>query len=413
MMRDKKYITVQDAAEKWDISVRQVQRLLAGGRISGAKVLGHSYLIPVSAQRPGDRRRKNDTLNRAAVLPYNFLCSSVFLPYKKSKKALSILPDSLATNSDEINTQLKLQMAAEFAAFAGETLMARELLQKNMGREETKLCQSTLAMYLAVTLGDYKTYQKISKEFVQLKENCEEETQQKLVELSLAVVDMGMLAPQLAPEWLRKGNVENLAVGEKTFALYQQAKYLQGICAYEQMFILCNTILSLTCQKGYFTVIEIYVRVLCALACLRHASLGNAEEWLLSALEPALSYGFIMPFAENLYALGLPMQHIMEKYYPEHVGKIIEMGEKIWKNWVGFHNYYTKDKVTVLLTRRELQIAILAVEHTSYREIAEKQYVSIGRIRNILQNIYNKLGISSRDELRKYVVWNDAELEKK
>lgn len=76
---------------------------------------------------------------------------------------------------------------------------------------------------------------------------------------------------------------------------------------------------------------------------------------------------------------------------------------------MGFHNYYTEEKVTLLLTRKELEIAILAVEHISYREIAKRRYVSTGRVKNILQNIYNKLGISSRDELRQYVVWNTME----
>ena len=415
MVRDKEYITVKKAAEQWCLSVRQVQRFLADGRIPGVEMLGHSYLIPIAAQRPPDRRGKNNYIKNCqqrktpVILPYNFLCSSIYLPYERDKAGLVVLPDCLVTKQKDINTQLKLQMQAEFAAFSGHTLEARDLLQKTNEKIETKLCQGTLSMYLAVTLGDYKTYRQLSKEFVNLKECCGKADFRKLVELSLATIDMGMLAPQLAPEWLRKGDVQDLVAGEKTFALYQQAKYLQSIGAYEQMFILCRTILSLTGQKGCFTITEIYMKILCALACTRQGSLWNGEEWLLSALEPAINYGFIMPFAENLYSLGMFMQHILEQYYPEQVETITKLGEKIWKNWVGFHNYYTEEKVTLLLTRRELEIAILAVEHISYREIAKRRYVSTGRVKNILQNIYNKLGISSRDELRQYVVWNTTE----
>lgn len=46
------YISVKDMAEKWNISVRQVQKLCREGRIAGAIRSGHTWMIPGDAQKP-------------------------------------------------------------------------------------------------------------------------------------------------------------------------------------------------------------------------------------------------------------------------------------------------------------------------------------------------------------------------
>ena len=47
------YITVAEAAEKWGVTPRQVQRLLAAGRIQGANKDGHAYMVPADAVLQG------------------------------------------------------------------------------------------------------------------------------------------------------------------------------------------------------------------------------------------------------------------------------------------------------------------------------------------------------------------------
>lgn len=40
------YISVKDAANKWNISERRVQKLCEGNRIEGVIRFGHSWMIP-------------------------------------------------------------------------------------------------------------------------------------------------------------------------------------------------------------------------------------------------------------------------------------------------------------------------------------------------------------------------------
>ena len=46
------YMNTKEAAEKWGISVRQVQNHCKNGRIKGVQRVGTNYLIPLDAAKP-------------------------------------------------------------------------------------------------------------------------------------------------------------------------------------------------------------------------------------------------------------------------------------------------------------------------------------------------------------------------
>lgn len=54
------YMTAQEAAEKWGVSLRWVQRLCKENRIEGAMNINRVWLIPKSANKPNDAQRKSD-----------------------------------------------------------------------------------------------------------------------------------------------------------------------------------------------------------------------------------------------------------------------------------------------------------------------------------------------------------------
>ena len=51
-----KYLTVQETAEKWNISIWMVQQFCVQGRIPGAQKFGKSWAIPAHAEKPGPPR---------------------------------------------------------------------------------------------------------------------------------------------------------------------------------------------------------------------------------------------------------------------------------------------------------------------------------------------------------------------
>ena len=50
------YMTVKEAAEKWEISERRIQLLCVQGRIEGASKYASVWAIPKDAEKPRDER---------------------------------------------------------------------------------------------------------------------------------------------------------------------------------------------------------------------------------------------------------------------------------------------------------------------------------------------------------------------
>lgn len=50
------FITAKEAAEKWNISVRNIQNLCAAGKLDGAMKFGNAWAIPEDAKKPQDGR---------------------------------------------------------------------------------------------------------------------------------------------------------------------------------------------------------------------------------------------------------------------------------------------------------------------------------------------------------------------
>lgn len=52
------YMTVQEAAKKWELSERRIQKLCADNRIDGVVHLSRVWLIPKNSKKPIDGRLK-------------------------------------------------------------------------------------------------------------------------------------------------------------------------------------------------------------------------------------------------------------------------------------------------------------------------------------------------------------------
>lgn len=52
------YISASEAAKKWEISERRVQKLCEDNRIKGVAKFSYMWLIPEDAEKPVDGRKK-------------------------------------------------------------------------------------------------------------------------------------------------------------------------------------------------------------------------------------------------------------------------------------------------------------------------------------------------------------------
>lgn len=54
------YITVQEAAEKWGVTPRQVQILCKGNRVRGASRMSRVWIIPDNAEKPTKEKLRKE-----------------------------------------------------------------------------------------------------------------------------------------------------------------------------------------------------------------------------------------------------------------------------------------------------------------------------------------------------------------
>ena len=74
------YISVNDAASKFNISKRRVQVLCEQGRIDGANMVSGVWLIPDTASKPIDGRRKHMTPQMTVTDLYSrFIIGNTYL----------------------------------------------------------------------------------------------------------------------------------------------------------------------------------------------------------------------------------------------------------------------------------------------------------------------------------------------
>lgn len=53
------YMTINEAAEKWELSIRRVQVICSEGKVPGVVKFGKAWAIPKNTERPKDHRIKS------------------------------------------------------------------------------------------------------------------------------------------------------------------------------------------------------------------------------------------------------------------------------------------------------------------------------------------------------------------
>jgi DNA-binding CsgD family transcriptional regulator len=390
------YMSALEASEKWGVSLRQVQRLLSEGRISRAKKYGKSWMIPLGTEKPGDPRR--DKIHLTSLLSdelANIIAASTDpMPCDH--------PDEILEKGKE--RRLQLQYEAELAYLRGDYETTMSCFRETEGDDAARLRACPIAIAAAISLGDYKTYTEIESFLKKWVNPLEDRQVSIFAELALATAAVSVTAPEMAPEWLKEGDLSALPGPARPDALYLRAKYLHCAGNFEGMLSVAQTALTLSEPMHGFTLPDLYLRVTCAVACNRLGKKEAARRWLLDAMRRALPHGFYTPFAEIITAMDGLMEECLEQVFPGYYEAVIREWKRTWKNWITFHNQFTKDNITLMLTLREYQIALQAARRIPYAAIAEQHHISVGRLKNIMLGVYGKLLISGRDELYKYIL---------
>jgi DNA-binding CsgD family transcriptional regulator len=181
----------------------------------------------------------------------------------------------------------------------------------------------------------------------------------------------------------------------QSYALYLQQEYAQALGVAE-------TALMMDAERH--PIICLYLNVMASMAAMSLSRFEQADRFFLDALKLAKPEGYIQPFVGHHGPLqGLVEKHIRDRE-PELYKMIAEKVMHFRRGWTEIHNPQSHDKVTNLLTPYEFALAMMAAKGKSNQEIADYLHISINTVKAHLSTIFQKLGITKRSELKKYLV---------
>jgi len=140
------YITVKDAAKKWNISARTVQSYRANKKIPDAKCIGKQWMIPSSCERPVDGRSKENH-KRPDIAAYHFPLFA---------------HSSYFSNKEILSDEEKLLYDAEMLFLTGDLfdcILKCRQLQSEAISPSVIMGSHFVVGYAAMLLGLYTDYQ--------------------------------------------------------------------------------------------------------------------------------------------------------------------------------------------------------------------------------------------------------------
>ena len=221
---------------------------------------------------------------------------------------------------------------------------------------------------------------------------------------------MGLLdRPHAMAEWLQQGSPESFSR-----RLFSQAVPFANVC--RARFLLLdrqpevyfgeNEAAASLARTHRFVLALIYYHIHNSAAWLMQGNAEAAEKSLRDALDTALPDGLLLPFAENHSLIGQPLEALftgMDPVYPDsaHLASIRALAEQMeaGRKAIVSKLYAAGDHYG--LTRREYEIARLAVSGLSSGDISRQLFISLNTVKAHLKSVYSKTGSTSRIGLKK------------
>ena len=192
-----------------------------------------------------------------------------------------------------------------------------------------------------------------------------------------------------------------LPEGTRLYLLYAVAHALYLKKRYEQALGVVQSALMMA--AGRFPSICVYLNLAGSMVATNLHNGEQASQFFHRAWQIAESEDYIQPFVEHHGMLQGQIEKYIRETQPEKYDRIAEKVMAFSRGWMKIHNPDSVNKVTDRLSPYEFSLAMMAARGKSNREIAEWMNISANTVKFYLSGIYQKLEVSNRKELGKYL----------
>lgn len=394
------YITVQEAAKKWRISDRLVQKYCAEGRIDGIRKFGKSWGIPASAVKPQDPRREKEHSATRRLQPQPEVFPG-FMPLINT----AFEPGRCLDYINEMEEGSRKEIAfAEYHYFSGQPEKAIQEAELYLTCSETayRLSACLIYAYANLSVGHiHHTRYALTEIQNTLTANEDRAPYVRAIEAFVVFASSVLLHLPL-PEKMPPTQefLPLLPSGLRAFALYVQAHYLYLKEDYGKSIGIVEATLGMGADQ--YPIPAIYLHLVAVMDYMSLKQTQQAQKHLLAAWEIARPDDLIEGFGEHHGLVGGMLEAVIKPNWPDDFKRIITITYRFSAGWRKIHNPETGHDVADDLTTTEFATAMLAARGWTNQEIARHMNISSHTVKRYISTVLQKLGISRRQELKTY-----------
>lgn len=396
------YIAVREAARRWSISERLVQKLCAQGRIDGAEKFGGSWRIPASARKPSDPRCAESP--DPAARPRRASGCHDLMPLMNTP----FTPGHCLEFVESLEDGPRKTIArAEYAYFSGDAEKAVELAADSLESSIPEICLSAclICAYANLTLGSISRARSALDRARSSVTSPHAQTSPELRALAAFIAQASSVLLHLpVPEGVPEARevLPLLPPGLRSFACYVQAHQLYLQEEHEKSLGLVLGVFAM--QDEVYPIPAIYLHLVAVMDLMALRRQDEAREHLLAAWDIARPDDLIEAFGEHHGLLGGMLEAVIKPTWPEDFKRVIDITYRFSAGWRRVHNPDTGHDVADNLTTTEFAASMLAVRGWTNQEIAEHMGISVNTVKSYISSSLQKLGITRRQDLKRFML---------
>lgn len=408
------YYNIAEISEKWGISQRRIQTLCSTGKIKGAKRFGKVWMIPKTAKKPLDGRRKEAKLdlnqNSESNMPLPRKTPFLHMTDLYAKPGLAEESIKALADNHEAQTLLEAGIAYSRGNIEKVYESAYYLLFKHSGFYAVISAGMLLAL-CAIWRGDLNMWRQAKKHIAEAP--AKNDSDRDIMAFSISAVDSILYDVSSFPEWFKSGRFEPLPRDALPAAKVFYAKYMyaisywvatkqyeiQGMQGLALMVFTPNVIEPMISQAmaDNSVIAEIYLRMTCAAIYHNGGNDTQAAYHIDRAIKLAIP--------DKLYGILAEYRRTLDSLLEQ---RICAADEKIWEEvknlcyvynagWTKLSGSVRGKNLSTTLAPKEREVAKLAAFGMKNSEIANKLGMSVSAVKQAITSVSNKTAMSRED----------------
>lgn len=389
------YRSASEAARAWGVSQRQVQRLLAAGRVAGAKKYGRAWMLPANAPKPRDPRREATPFFTLPAACPDLLFTTLYARPGEG--------DAIAASITDAEAQALF--LAQLAYYRCDYKLASRLagaLYAKTARTDVKAGCSFVLCLSAMYDGCVPRFQKARAHLASLP--CDTADAEAVRGFTLTLLKSALYDKEDFPDWLREGCFDPLPADCYPMARMLFLKWLLIEKGDPGLSVICGPLISQSRLEGA-VLSEIYCRLFAAVGFHDRGEYEPAARQLDAAIALALPDGLLAPLVENRSQLGLLLDERLSAADKAAAAAVRALSKRLLSGWTTLCEAVRGVSYsTPRLTAREYHAAKLASKGLTNAEIAARMRLSVNSVKRYLSDALAKTGASDRASLAAFIV---------